>query len=104
MLYLPSRICESVIESEESNICTNFHLFSLGGAREHDGLIELGLGVVLDLAVRVELPQVDVVDEGDVVAGVPVQAVAVHVEGHRVDQIVDRGDDLRNEYQTRNSF
>ena len=50
--------------------------------------------MVLDLAVRVELPQVDVVNEGHVVAGVPVKAVAVHVKGHCVDQVVDRGDDL----------
>ena len=28
------------------------------------------------------------------VPGVPVQAVAMHVEGHCVDQVVDRGDDL----------
>ena len=36
----------------------------------------------------------DVVDERHVIAGVPVKAVAVHVKGHCVDQVVDRGDDL----------
>ena len=41
-----------------------------------------------------ELPQLDVVYEGDVVGGVPVQAVAVHVEWHRVDQVVDGGHHL----------
>ena len=69
-------------------------LFSLGRAREHDSLVELSLSVVLDLAVRVELSQVDVIDEGHMVARMPVQAVAVHVEGHCVDQVVDRRDDL----------
>ena len=70
------------------------YLFSLWRTREHDSLVKLSLGVVLDLAVGVELPQVDVVDEGHVVTGVPVQAVAVHVEGHGVDQVVDRSHDL----------
>ncbi len=44
-----------------------------------------------------ELVDVDVVDEGEVVGGVPVQAVAEHVEGDRVDQLVDGGDDLENQ-------
>lgn len=43
-----------------------------------------------------ELVDVDVVDEGEVVGGVPVQAVAEHVERDGVDQLVDRGDDLEN--------
>ena len=42
-----------------------------------------------------DLPQVGVVGEGDVVGGVPVEAVAVHVEGHRVQHVVDGGDHLR---------
>ena len=41
------------------------------------------------LAVRAELPHLDVVNEGDVVGGVPVQAVAVHGEGDGVQQCVD---------------
>ena len=62
--------------------------------------------MILDLAVRVERMQVDVVNEGHVVTvkrtgymyctrvlcqvpGVPVQAIAMHVEGHGVDQVVD---------------
>ena len=36
----------------------------------------------------------DGVHEGDVVLGVPVQAVAVHVEGDGVDQSVDGGNNL----------
>ena len=49
-----------------------------------------------------DLPQVGVVGEGDVVGGVPVEAVAVHVEGHRVQHVVDGGDHLRA--RTRDTF
>ena len=37
----------------------------------------------------VQLPVVDVVDEGDVVGRVPVEAVANQIEGHRLKQLVD---------------
>ena len=46
------------------------------------------------LAVRTELPHLDVVNEGDVVGGVPVQAVAVHGEGDGVQQCVDGRDNF----------
>ena len=42
-----------------------------------------------------ELPVLDVGDEGEVVAGVPVQAVDKQVERNRLDQLVDGGDDLK---------
>ena len=45
----------------------------------------------LNFAGRRDLPEMGVVGEGDVVRGVPVQAVAVHVERHRVQHVVDRG-------------
>ena len=73
---------------------THIYLLSLWWSREHYGLVELCLGLVLHLAVWVELPQLEVVYEGDVVGGMPVQAVAVHVEWHRVDQVVDGGHHL----------
>ena len=43
----------------------------------------------LNLTGGCNLPQVGIVGEGDVVGGVPVQAVAVHVEGDGVYQVVD---------------
>ena len=49
----------------------------------------------LNFAGRRDLPEMGVVGEGDVVRGVPVQAVAVHVERHRVQHVVDRGHYLR---------
>ena len=49
----------------------------------------------LNLTSRCNLPQVGIVGEGDVVGGVPVQAVAVHVEGHRVQHVVDRSHHLQ---------
>ena len=49
----------------------------------------------LNLTGGCNLPQVGVVGEGDVVGGVPVQAVAVHVEGHRVQHVVDRSHHLQ---------
>ena len=73
---------------------THIYLLSLWWSREHYGLVELCLGLVLHLAVWVELSQLEVVYEGDVVGGMPVQAVAVHVERHRVDQVVDGGHHL----------
>ena len=45
----------------------------------------------LNFAGRRDLPEMGVVGEGDVVRGVPVQAVAVHVERHRVQHVIDRG-------------
>ena len=41
-----------------------------------------------------------IVGEGDVVGGMPVEAVAVHVEGHRVQHVVDGGDHLQGKEQT----
>ena len=41
-----------------------------------------------------QFPEVDSVGEGDMVCGVPVETVAIHVEGNRVDQTVDWGDHL----------
>ena len=41
-----------------------------------------------------ELPEGDVVIEGEVIGGVPVQAVGQHVEGHGVDHLVDGGNHL----------
>ena len=55
----------------------------------------------LNLTGGCNLPQVGVVGEGDVVGGVPVQAVAVHVEGHRVQHVVDRGDHLQSKAESR---
>ena len=40
-------------------------------------------------AALVELPKGDVVVEGEVVGGMPVQAVGQYVEGHSVDHLVD---------------
>ena len=45
-----------------------------------------------------QFPVVHVVDEGEVIAGMPVQAVAVHVEGDSVHQLVDGGDDLEKKF------
>ena len=42
----------------------------------------------------IELAVVDVVDEGDVVLRMPVQAVADGVEGNSLKQLVDWGDNL----------
>ena len=41
-----------------------------------------------------ELPEGNVVVEGEVIGGVPVQAVGQHVEGHSVDHLVDGGNHL----------
>ena len=79
-----------------------------GRPREHHRLVQLSLLRILHGAVRGQRPQLDVVDEGDVVRGMPVlpskyqlerdflvwkmishQAVAVHVEGDGVYQVVD---------------
>ena len=43
----------------------------------------------LNFAGRRDLPEMGVVGEGDVVRGVPIQAVAVHVERYRVKHVVD---------------
>ena len=51
-----------------------------------------------------ESPQLDVVNEGDVVSGVPVQAVAVQVEWHRVQHGVDGGHHLQHEVVTRSGL
>ena len=48
-----------------------------------------------------EWSKMDVVNEGDVVGGVPVEAVAVHVEGHRVQHVVDWGDHLQSKAESR---
>ena len=53
------------------------------------------LVIDLNFAGRRDLPEMGVVGEGDVVRGVPVQAVAVHVEGHRVQHVVDRSHHLQ---------
>ena len=45
----------------------------------------------LNFAGRRDLPEMGVVGEGDVVRGVPVQAVAVHVERHCVQHVIDGG-------------
>ena len=50
------------------------------------------------LAVMTQLPHVDIVNEGDVVSRVPVQAVAVHGEGHGVQEGVDGGHHLQNKF------
>ena len=49
----------------------------------------------IHLAGLVELPECDVVREGEVVGGVPVEAVGEHVERHRVDHLVDGCHHLR---------
>ena len=41
--------------------------------------------------IRRQLSEVHRLDEGEVILGVPVQAVAVHVERHRVQHVIDRG-------------
>ena len=56
------------------------YLFSLGWTSEDDSLVQLSLACILDLGVRVQLSQVNVVNEGDVVWGMPVKTVAVHVK------------------------
>ena len=43
----------------------------------------------------IELPVVDVVDEGDVVLRMPIQAVANGVEGNGLEQLVDGGNNLK---------
>ena len=43
-----------------------------GGPREHHRLVQLSLLRILHGAVRGQRPQLDVVDEGDVVRGMPV--------------------------------
>ena len=48
----------------------------------------------LNFALSGDRAEMSVVGEGDVVGGVPVEAVAVHVEGHRVQHVVDGGDHL----------
>ena len=42
-----------------------------------------------------QLSQVHRVNEGDVVGGVPVEAVAIHVEWNTVYQAIDGGNNLR---------
>ena len=51
------------------------------------------------LAAFVQLSDCDVVCEGEVVRGVPVEAVGEHVERHRVDHLVDRRNHLKKERQ-----
>ncbi len=43
----------------------------------------------------IELPVVDVVDEGDVILWMPVQAIADGVEGNGLEQLVDGGNNLK---------
>ena len=47
------------------------------------------------LTVWMQLSQVHRVNEGDVVGGVPVEAVAIHVEWNTVYQAIDGGNNLR---------
>ena len=42
-----------------------------------------------------KLPELDIIHEGHVVWGMPVQAVAVEVKGDRVNEAVDGLDDLK---------
>ena len=44
--------------------------------------------MTLHLAVMTQLPHVDIVNEGDVVLRMPVQAVAMHREGNGVQHTV----------------
>ena len=48
------------------------NLLSPGGAGEHHGLVQLSLLRLLHGAVRGQRPQLDVVNEGDVVGRMPV--------------------------------
>ena len=43
----------------------------------------------------VQLAGVHVLDEGDVIVGMPVEAVAHRIEGDRLKEFVDRGNDLK---------
>ena len=63
---------------------------SIKSCLESDSSVELWR-----LGARAEPPQLDVVNEGDVVGGMPVQAVAVEVEGHRVEDPVNGGHHLQ---------
>ena len=65
------------------------NLLHLGWTLECDQVIQSTPVRVGHLAVITQLPHVDIVNEGDVVGRVPVQAVAVHGEGHGVQQGVD---------------
>ena len=41
-----------------------------------------------------KLPQVDSVNEGDMVSGMPVKTVAVEIKGNRVNETIDRSHNL----------
>ena len=58
---------------------TDDELFTLTDL-ESDGVIGLRPTRICDLALVAQLPHVDIVNEGDVVLGVPIQAVAMHRE------------------------
>ena len=47
------------------------------------------------LAVRMKLPEFDIIHKRHVVRGMPVQAVAVEVKRDRVNEAVDGLDDLK---------
>ena len=70
------------------------NLLSLGRSREDHSLIQLCSSWILDLAVRMKLSHVDVVNEGHVVRGMPVKTVTMHVEWNRVDNVINWGDNL----------
>ena len=55
---------------------------------ESDGVISLRPARVSDFALVAQFAHVDIVNEGDVVLGVPVQAVAMHRERDRVKKPV----------------
>ncbi len=71
------------------------HLLRLGWPFEDDHVVFFGPSRVLNLARRVQLAQLHVLDERDVVLGVPVQAVRDHRKRHRLEQLVDRLHDLQ---------
>ena len=74
------------------------NLLHLGWTFECDQVVQRTPVWVGHLAVVAKLPHVDIVNEGDVVGGVPVQAVAVHGEGDGVQEGVDGGHHLQNKF------
>ena len=46
------------------------------------------------LAVCMKLPQVDSVNEGDMVSGMPVETVAVEIKGNSINETIDRSNNL----------
>ena len=64
---------------ETVNVCRCIKI-DFGLYLESDCVVGLRPAWVSDLAVVAQLPHVDVVNEGDVILRMPVQAVAVHRE------------------------